>query len=133
MRCWNCGTKIPADAKVCGYCEAAVKDEPSAEEIELVRGIVEEMPPEALEELQKAMLGSATAEEFVDSIFVGECPKCGSEDTGNCESDPEIGEFVVGRCYKCGQLWCTLCGKLLTAESPTCECWDDDDIESLFQ
>jgi hypothetical protein len=133
MRCWNCGKKIPDDAKACGFCEAAMQDEPSEEEKELVRGLLEEMPPEALEELTAAMQDSATAEEFADSIFVGDCPKCGSEDTGNCESDPEIGELVVGRCYQCGQLWCTLCGKLLTLEAHTCECWDDDDLGSLFQ
>jgi len=126
MKCWNCGKKIPDDAKVCGFCEAAVQDEPTEEEKDLVRSLLGEMPADALEELGAAFQHSDTAEQFVDRIFVGDCPKCGSEETGNCEADPEIGELLVGRCYQCGQLWCTECGRLLERNSPTCECWDED-------
>jgi len=126
MRCWNCGKKIPDKAKVCRFCEAAVEDEPTAEEEEVVRDIIKQMPPEAMEELRAAFEGSGTAEEFVDRIFVGDCPKCGSEETGNCLSDPEIKELLVGRCYQCGQLWCTECDHLLERDSPSCECWEEE-------
>ncbi len=127
MRCWNCGKKIPDKAKVCKFCEAAVETEPTEEEKEAVRDILGQMPPEALDELRTAIEGSDTAEEFADRIFVGDCPKCGSEETGNCEADPEIGELLVGRCYQCGQLWCTECGQLLERNSPLCPCWEEDE------
>ena len=86
-----------------------------------------QIPPEALEELRAAFEGSETAEEFADRIFVGDCPKCGSEETGNCEADPEIEDLLVGRRYRCGQLWCTECGQLLERDSPSCECWAEED------
>lgn len=129
MRCWNCGKKIPDKAKVCGFCEAATEDKPTAEEEAAVRDLLEQMPPEALEELRSAFENSDTAEGFADRIFVGDCPKCGSEDTGNCEADPEINDFLVGRCYHCGQLWCTECGRLLEPDSPSCDCWEEEDDE----
>jgi hypothetical protein len=127
MRCRNCGKKIPDKAKVCGFCEAAVEDGPTREEEAMVRDLLEQMPPEALDDLRSAFEVSDTAEGFADRIFVGDCPKCGSADTGNCEADPEIGELLVGRCYRCGQLWCTECGRLLTRDSPSCECWKEDE------
>jgi methionyl-tRNA synthetase len=58
----------------------------------------------ALDELRAAFETSGTADEFADRILVGDCPKCGSQDTGNCEADPEIENLLVGRCYQCGQL-----------------------------
>jgi hypothetical protein len=127
MRCWNCGKKIPDTAKVCRFCEAAVEDEPTEEEKDVVQDLLKQMPPEAMDELRAAFEGSETAEEFADRIFVGDCPKCGSEETGNCEADPEIEELLVGRCYQCGQLWCTDCGQLLERDSPSCECWKEED------
>jgi hypothetical protein len=127
MRCWNCGKRIPDTVKVCGFCEAAVEDEPTEEEKDVVRDLLKEIPPEAMDELRAAFEGSGTAEEFADRIFVGDCPKCGSEETGDCEADPEIEELLVGRCYQCGQLWCTECGQLLERDSPSCECWTEED------
>jgi hypothetical protein len=127
MRCWNCGKKIPDKAQVCRYCEAAVEAEPSDEEKELARDVLGQMPPDALDELREAFAHSGTAEEFADRIFVGDCPKCGSQDTGNCEADPEIEDLLVGRCYHCGQLWCTECRKLLSRDAPSCPCLDDDE------
>jgi hypothetical protein len=129
MRCSNCGKKIPKDARVCQYCEAAVEAEPSEEEKAAMSDLLEQMPPEALDELRAIFDESETAEEFADRIFVGDCPKCGSSDTGNCENDPEIGELLVGRCYQCGQLWCTECLQLLKPDSPSCPCWDEDPSE----
>ena len=46
-------------------------------------------------------------------IMVGECPKCGSDQVGDCDADPEIDNILVGRCFECGQLWCVECGEPL--------------------
>jgi hypothetical protein len=113
MRCLNCGKKVPKTAQVCQHCEAAIESAPSKEEEEAVLELLAQMPSEALAELGAVLDESATADEFVDRIFVGDCPKCGSHDTGNCENDPEIEELLVGRCLQCGQLWCTECLRLL--------------------
>jgi hypothetical protein len=129
MRCWNCNKKIPDKAQVCEFCEASMEGAPTEEEKDIVRGLLREMPPEVIEDLRAAMDGTNTAEEFADRIFVGDCPKCGSTRTGNCESDPEINDLLVGRCYECGQLFCTECEKLLTAAAPSCDCLDEEDDE----
>jgi hypothetical protein len=124
--CWNCGQRIPAKAKACQFCEAEVARGNSEEDTRIVRDILEQMPQEALDQLQAAFDECGTAEEFANRIMVGECPRCGSPETGNCDSDPDIGELLVGRCYQCGQLWCTECGQLLDRNSPACECWDEE-------
>ena len=80
--------------------------EPSAEERQAARNLLEELPPEALAELQQAFLDSANA--------------------SHCENDPEINELLVGRCYDCGQLWCTECDKLLKPGATVCACWNDE-------
>jgi hypothetical protein len=127
MRCWNCGHKVTKKAKVCGHCEADLTEAPSAEEEAAVMELLEQMPQDVLAELGKAMGESSTAEEFANLIMVGPCPKCGGEETGDCEEDPEINDLLVGRCYECGQLWCTECGKELTRKNPHCDCLDEDE------
>jgi hypothetical protein len=128
MRCLNCNRNMPESAKACPHCEAPVMPEPTFEEMEAARSLLEQLPPEAAAELHQAFLESETADEFVDRIMVGNCPKCDSTNTSHCENDPEIGELLVGRCYECGQLWCTECSRLLEAKSPVCECWTDDEF-----
>jgi hypothetical protein len=102
-------------------------EEPTAEEMEAARALLEQLTPEAAAELQQVFLDSDTADEFVDRIFVGNCPKCDSENTGNCENDPEIDNLLVGRCYDCGQLFCTECCRLLDSKALVCDCLDDED------
>jgi len=126
MQCMNCGQQLPPDAKVCAACEAPVEPEMSAEDLKLARAVLDNMPPDALAELMALAEDSESAEDFADRIFVGDCPECGSEDTGNCESDPEIGELLVGRCYQCGHLWCTECGKTMSLAAHQCPCWDEE-------
>jgi hypothetical protein len=130
MKCWNCQREIPETAKICVHCEEPVMPEPSAEEMEAARELLEQLPPEAVAELHEAIMSSSTANEFADRILVGDCPKCNSSKTGDCEDDPEIAELLVGRCYDCGQLWCTECCRLLDTAAPVCECWDEEEDES---
>jgi hypothetical protein len=127
MRCWNCGHKVPEKARICGHCEADLTEAPSAEEQAAVMELFGQMPPDVLAELREAMKESASAEEFANRIMVGPCPSCGSEQTSDCDADPEINELLVGRCYECGQLWCTECDKLLTRQRLYCDCWDEDE------
>ena len=127
MRCMNCKRDIPETAKICSHCEAPVMAEPSPEEIEAARVLMNELPPEAAAELRQAFLETATAEEFTNRILCGTCPKCGSKNTGDCEDDPDmVSGILVARCYDCGQLWCTDCEKLLDPKTAYCECWDEE-------
>jgi hypothetical protein len=126
MRCWNCGEKMPKGAKACASCEALVEPEPTEEEMEIVRDMLEQMPPEVLREIQAAVAQSETAEEFVNRIMIGECPHCGSDQTGSCENDAEIDDVLVARCFECGRLWCAECGASLDPSRPICSCWEDE-------
>jgi hypothetical protein len=126
MKCWNCLKALPETAQACPFCEAAVEDEPTPEEMAAVQGLLNQMPSEALTELQALIEQSTTAQEFANAIFVGECPKCAGSETGDCESDPEIDNLLVGRCYQCGVLFCSDCHKLLDPKTPDCPCWDEE-------
>jgi hypothetical protein len=68
------------------------------------------------EELRRKIEGlsfeeSAEMDEFVNSIMVGSCPKCGSERTIDCDNPLEpIQDPTVGYCFDCGAYWCLECG-----------------------
>jgi hypothetical protein len=126
MKCWNCGRPVPKKARVCVHCEADLTQAPSVEEEAAVLEMLQQMPPEIMAELGEAMNDCGSAEEFANRILVGPCPSCGSGETGDCEEDPEIKELLVGRCYDCGQFWCTECGKMLEPKALTCPCWAEE-------
>lgn len=129
MRCLNCLKDLPKNAKVCPHCAAAVEPEASPEEMESVRDFLSKLPPDTMAQLHELLGKSGTAEEFADRILVGDCPKCGSDQTGNCEHDPEIDNLLVGRCYACGQLFCTECESLLKVGATECPCLDEGEDE----
>ena len=132
MICWSCQKEIPAFAEFCPYCEAEVKEEPSAAERDAVQSLLATMSPEMLNELSDAVEKSATCEEFVNRVMIGDCPKCGSSNTDDCESDPDVADICLGRCLECGQLWCPDCGELLSidqAKDHDCPAWSDSDFD----
>lgn len=136
MNCWSCQKEIPASAKRCPHCEAKVEEEPTAEEIASVQDALSEMNPELLQELRDAFDKSTTGEEFVNAIMIGDCPKCESSKTGDCENDPDIEDPCVARCFACGQLWCPDCGEFFDgvakATSHDCPAWDDMEFDDDF-
>ena len=127
MQCANCGKEIPDDAVMCKFCEARVEPEPSEEEAQAALEVLGKLDPAMRQEFLELMRTSKSADEFANRIFVGDCPKCGSARTDNCENDPEIGELLVGRCSDCGYLWCTMCDRPYKGEP--CECWEDEPEE----
>ncbi len=144
MLCWSCGKEIPDNATRCSHCEADVVV-PSSEDLEVGRELLDQMDPEVMSELRKIVAGCATGEEFVNQIMVGECPNCGSDNTGNCEHDPDVDDLTIGRCFECGHLWCSICDAPFTAGQASCpgcdkleseidlmkEDWDDDDSPEI--
>jgi hypothetical protein len=129
MLCWNCGRKVPDTAKVCKHCEADLSDAPGEEEMAAVEGILKDMDPDMLAEMLELAQNCSSAEEFADRIMVGDCPACGSAKTGNCENDPEMEDITLGRCFECGQIWCTLCDRVLEKGETTCDCEFDFEEE----
>lgn len=76
-------------------------------------------------ELKTALEKSSAAngEQFLSELLTGKCPRCGSDQTKNCENVEEIEDFSVGLCVRCGYLWCSECGKSL-AKDIRCNHWD---------
>ncbi len=136
MICWSCQGAIPDAAKRCPHCEAEVVAEPPEDMLAAVKDVLAGLGPEATDEIRSAFEQSATGEEFVNRIMVGNCPACRSSETGDCENDPEIADPCVGRCFACGQLWCPDCGELFQGDGfadHDCPAWegiDFDDDES---
>jgi len=83
-----------------------------------------DLPEDLRDELMSAMEESSadSPEEFLNEIFVGECPKCGNEDTRDCEEVPDIEDITLGLCNSCGYIWCTECGRTVE-KGNTCEHW----------
>ena len=132
MICWSCQKEMPDTAKRCPNCEAEVVAEPTADEEAAVQSALASMGPDLIDELRDAFEKSVSGEEFVNRIMVGDCPKCGSSNTGNCENDPEIDDACVARCLECEQLWCPDCGELLKDDQSTdhdCPAWEDMDFD----
>ena len=125
-KCYSCGAQILLSAQACAHCEAAVRDEPTEEEKKAVMEMLETMDPAGREMLMEAIASSDSADDLVRSIFVGACPKCDSENTGDCEKDPEIDNLLVGRCMDCHCHWCTLCERILDVRKLECPCWDEE-------
>lgn len=139
MNCWSCQQEIPEHAEFCPHCEAQVVAKPSADEEAAAADLLAAMSPDLLGELRDAFEKSATGEEFVNRIMLGDCPRCGSSKTGDCEFDPEIDDAGVARCFECGQLWCPDCGEFFKDVQATihdCPAWeemdfDDDDLDEI--
>jgi hypothetical protein len=132
MNCWSCQKEIPNNAQFCPHCEAEVTAEPSAKEQAAAASVLDAVSPDLLSELRDAFDKSASGEDFVNRILVGDCPQCGCSNTGDCEKDPEIDDPCVGRCFECGQLWCLDCGELFKdAQSAVHDCpaWEDLDFD----
>ena len=83
------------------------------------------LPEDLQNELAKAVEESSaeSPEEFLREIFIGQCPKCGSRDSRDCEEVPGIENITLALCNTCGYLWCTECGRSV-AKGGTCEHWE---------
>ena len=49
---------------------------------------------------------------FVRALMVGSCPRCGGENTYDCENNPIFKDVTVGHCLDCETYWCLECGHL---------------------
>jgi hypothetical protein len=81
------------------------------------------MSDDMLGEMRELAGKAGTAENFADLIFIGNCPKCGSEEVANCEETRTIEDVTVARCFQCGLFWCTECGNELSEDAAECPHW----------
>jgi hypothetical protein len=107
-------------------------EEPTAEDVAAVESALADMSPDMIDELRDAFEKSASGEEFVNRIMIGDCPTCHSSNTSDCEHEPEIDDPTVARCFDCGQLWCPDCGELFKDREfadHDCPAWQDLDFD----
>lgn len=107
-------------------------DAPTAEEMAGFEDLMATMSPELINGLRDTFEKSATGEEFVNQIMVGDCPTCGSSNTDDCEDDPDIDDISLGRCFDCGQVWCPDCGELFKKKQSIdhdCPAWEEFDFD----
>lgn len=131
--CWSCDRKLPQYAVRCMHCEAKVEDAPGPEEAEMLMEFLGDMDPSLMDEIRRMAMESESGDDFVNRLMVGPCPTCDSDDTGDCENDPEIDDPCIGRCFECSQLFCCDCDELFIdtkeAVGHNCPMWDDEEEE----
>jgi hypothetical protein len=83
------------------------------------------LPKDIREILSKAMEESSavTDEQFIAEIMIGQCSRCGSKNTKDCEEIEGIEDSTVGLCMNCGHLWCSQCGRPMKGNA-SCRHWD---------
>ncbi len=81
-----------------------------------------ETPTEIENGIRKAFENSDSIEEFHRLTMVGDCPKCGSSKTRDCEDSP-LGDSCVGICLDCAVLWCLECGQVFEEGIRCCDHW----------
>lgn len=116
-----------------GSAAGTGEEEMSEEEVKMAMELMQRMDPAALGEMMKLAQQSVDADAFANMIMVGPCPHCDSENTAECEDDPEIEDASIGRCKDCGQLWCCLCEEVfdgaeeaIVHDCPLFEATEDD-------
>ena len=135
MQCWSCGQPMPEKAQRCPHCEAEIEPPLSKEEQAGAEAMLSALGPEVISQLREIFENSETGEEFVNSVMIGPCPKCESAKTSDCDKDPDVEDICIGRCFDCGQYWCTDCEELFksaqAASAHDCPAWEDFDEDDF--
>lgn len=117
---WN--KKVTAFLSRCRKPEIKMGEEEKRDEEKQFKDIIDALSQEAADSLERATFGSMTEEEFLRSVFVGDCPVCESANTNTTDEIEGMGDPTVGICHDCGFLWCLECGLALEA-GETCGHW----------
>ena len=92
-------------------------------ELDALKEFWQGMPEEAREELLRLAEEADSEDEFIRSVFVGDCPECASPETTLAEGPDGEEDLTVGHCEACGYLWCLECDSRLSAGT-RCGHWD---------
>lgn len=124
MICLNCGKEVPDKARSCKHCESKIDHDFPLKVEDLQKILLESgLTPEMLEEMGHEARKHNSAQEYANAIFVGTCPKCGSENVSDCDEMDGVEDVTVGRCFDCGLFWCTECGYQLKKGEKHCPHW----------
>ena len=88
-----------------------------------IEEILSDLEDSERELLESKLRECDTPEEFISGVMVGECPKCSSLTTKDCEDEPEVDDITIGKCLMCGHLWCLECGEDFKEGQRRCEHW----------
>lgn len=135
MLCLNCGKKVASTATSCKFCKMKFEAQPQLDHDELVQLLNDAgVDADLQEEMRQLAQDAGSADEFANSIFLGDCPKCGSKKVENCDEVKGIENVTVGHCLDCGLFWCSECGYHLKKGEKECPHWkvcgkcpDEDD------
>ncbi|HVN22807.1 MAG TPA: hypothetical protein VMT71_02470 [Syntrophorhabdales bacterium] len=105
------------------------------QETQEIKKLWESMPEEARDELMRLAEETDSEDDFVRAVFVGDCPRCSSADTGMPDGPDGEEDLTVGVCGACGYIWCLECERELDAGAPCghwaiCESCDELEDES---
>jgi len=92
------------------------------QEISGLEDLLETIPEDARDELIRLAEESDSEDEFVRAVFVGDCPRCESDQTGMPEGPGDDEDMTVGLCKACGYVWCLECDHEL-APGASCGHW----------
>lgn len=74
------------------------------------------LSPEIQSALQKAVEDKRGKPRTERSRLIRSCPRCGRNDTTDCDRAKGIEDVTIGLCISCGYLWCLECeAALLTS------------------
>ncbi|MBA7636432.1 hypothetical protein ES703_44051 [subsurface metagenome] len=82
---------------------------------------------EACDEYEPLSLGELVErDKFVRAVMVGACPRCGSDNTSDCDNPLElVNDPTIAYCLDCGTYWCLECGHVfdLLEKGMQCPHW----------
>jgi len=59
---------------------------------------------------------------LVRAVMVGACPRCGGDNTYDCENNPLLEDVSVGHCLDCETYWCLECGYVFRTMKSGMQC-----------
>lgn len=80
------------------------------------------MSPETQRALRDGLENLTGDVSHAESGSTRRCPRCGGNDTADCQGIRDIADPTIGLCVTCGYLWCLECGTHLIS-TPTCGHW----------
>ena len=119
MICSICKQEVSSEARFCPYCDSSLADEAAVEEAASALEMLLMVTRQLEDEICAA---------FGENALVGDCPECGSSETGRYENVFQE-DASLGRCFECDQVWCLDCGELIEeSEASFHECAHGTDI-----
>ncbi len=86
---------------------------------EKLRDLLASLPQDVIDYVKMVAERSQSQEDFLRLIFVGDCPRCNSSNSVQCDNVTGIENPTLGLCVDCGFVWCLECGgQLETAYWP---------------